>query len=218
MALLTGRGRTDRRRLLARVLTSALTLALLGTAPTTAQQSPPEEKGSLREGIERRLADIESGKTPIPPGATKTPDGVTLRFETSIEVRGRTPEELLSRYLDLERLHEGATSGPPLPHETRDFRPSPAESVDLLGFLKWLGDKVGSKEPRYFVYEASGPRGRWRWLREGPLPPETLPPPGLAFELVGAFPDLSEARRVCDELPPPPPTAAGVEAQPGDPG
>ena len=120
------------------------------------------------------------------------------RFETTIEVVGKSPQIMLERFfggVDLECGPVGSVApggGAPTVAETRAFRPHPSPSVDFAALGRAVAKKLKGKGPEtYFLYRLRGKGGEKYLLREGRLPASWLDSlPGTTFDLVAAFPDL----------------------------
>ncbi len=122
----------------------------------------------------------------------------TPRFETTIEVVGKSPQIMLERFfggVDLECGPVGSVAsggGAPTVAETRAFRPHPSPSVDFAALGRAVAKKLKGKGPEtYFLYRLRSKEGEKYLLREGRVPPSWLESlPGTRFDLVAAFPDL----------------------------
>jgi len=124
------------------------------------------------------------------------------RFETTIEVVGKSPQIMLERFfggVDLECGPVGSVApggGAPTVAETRAFRPHLPPSADFGALIAALGQamakKLKGKGPeKYFLYRLRNKDGERYLLREGQVPPSWLESlPGTRFDLVAAFPDL----------------------------
>jgi len=130
-------------------------------------------------------------------------EGSVPRFETSVEVEGKSPQDVLKgqfKGLDLECGPAGG--GAPTEVETRAFRPHSAPYLDFAALGRALVDKLKGKGPdRYFLYGIHRRDGVSYALRDAPMPASGLyAAPGASFELVAAFPDLETATRAWDRL------------------
>jgi hypothetical protein len=118
------------------------------------------------------------------------------RFETSIDVVGRTPDEVLQEHLRRFDLECGPPSGVPTHAEMRELRRGlpPAAGIDLVALARAVRKSINSGKPdRYFLYRVHRADGPTYILREGALPAEALYAPGATFELLDAFPDKKTA-------------------------
>ena len=188
------------RRLCGRPVRSGALLTLL--AAVAAGQESPEPEASptprrpgLAVSIEPVLDRMEAEA--VEAELRADPDR-PLRFETAIEVRAKTPEQLLARFLDGPETRLAPAPGAPPSvremDEQRAFGDGGMSLLPLVGVLAdWLG---GDGEPRYFLYRAIRANGEVRpLLRERPLPPALLiaGPDGTRFEAAGSFASRSEA-------------------------
>jgi hypothetical protein len=127
----------------------------------------------------------------------------TPRFETSIEVIGKSPQIMLERFfggLDLECGPVGSVppgGGAPTEVEMRAVRPHPAPYVDFATVGRLVAQKLKGKGPeRYFLYRLRNKDGVRYLLREGRVPPSWLQGlPGTTFEQIAGFPDLDSGVR-----------------------
>jgi hypothetical protein len=122
------------------------------------------------------------------------------RFETSIEVVGRTPQVLLERFfggIDLECGPGGG--GAPSVEEMRGYRPHTSPTADLMALAMALAGKVmgkvkGKPEPRYYLYAVRRSGSLNYALREERVPDSWFYNfPGVSFELVESFADRNAA-------------------------
>lgn len=184
------------------------------------------------------------------PRATPTPDPIVLdverhvdqvlaeeankgtpRFETTIEVVGKSPQIMLERFfggVDLECGPVGSVApggGAPTVAETRAFRPHLPPSADFGALIAAVGQAVAKKlkgkgPEKYFLYRLRSNNGEKYLLREGRVPASWLDSlPGTKFDLVAAFPDLDSGVKgwkrmergmpspVSPDVPPPEPWA-----------
>jgi hypothetical protein len=126
-----------------------------------------------------------------------------LRFESSIEVVGQSPQAILERRLRGLDLECAPTEGgPPTEAETRAVRPHPSPYADLLGLAKLLGKKAKGKAPdRFFLYVGRRADGVSYTVREGRMPDaEFYNTTGTSFELIEGFADLTEATAALHRL------------------
>jgi hypothetical protein len=194
---------------------AALLCALSVTAwtaetPTPAPRITPESTAAptpgLRESAERHAQRLVEEEPP--------------RFETSIDVLGRTPGDTLESHVRGYDLVCGAApSGAPTHLEMRELRGGMTPFVDFLSIARALGNAIKRAGPdRYFVYRVHRADGPMYIVREGRIPAPALYAPGATFELLDAFPDKKSAvfywktlergeakgRRPSDAQPPPP--------------
>src|SRR5262245_20104552 len=172
-----------------RLCAALLCLAQAAPSPSPTPPPSPSPAASSRAEAPRRLRlDIEKhvdevlDKSGLP------------RFQESVEVIGRTPDQALEEQLRDFDLECGPLSGPPTAAETTEFRPHPAPFLDLSALARLLAGRVKSPgPPRYFLYRVQSPGGVDYLLREGALTVAPGQQPATAFELVGSFPDLASA-------------------------
>jgi hypothetical protein len=142
------------------------------------------------------------------------------RFETTIDVVGRTHEEAWRAHARGFELECGAPpSGAPTHLEMREMRRvRPGPYLDYLAIARAIRDAVRRAGPdRYFVYRIHTPRGPTYVVQEGRIPAPALYAPGATYELLDAFPDKESAvfywkqlergdkgRAPSDAAPPPP--------------
>jgi hypothetical protein len=155
----------------------------------------------------------------------------TPRFETTIEVVGKSPQIMLERFfggVDLECGPVGAVApggGAPTVAESRAFRPHLPPSADFGALIAAVGQAVAKKlkgkgPEKYFLYRLRSNNGEKYLLREGRVPASWLDSlPGTKFDLVAAFPDLDSGVKgwkrmergmpspVSPDVPPPEPWA-----------
>ncbi len=169
----------------------------------------PRLKLDIDRHVEERLAEEERKGTP--------------RFETRVEVVGKSPQVMLDRFfggVDLECPPGGAPpgGGAPTEVEMRDARWNLPPYADFLALGKFIADKLngkGGKAERYFLYRVRGKDGVSYLLREGRAPDTLLyGAPGTTFELVDAFPDLDSGTRAWRRLERAFPTPVGPSASP----
>ena len=149
----------------------------------------------------------------------------TPRFETTIEVVGKSPQIMLERFfggVDLECGPIGsvpAGGGAPTVEETRAFRPHPSPSVDFAALGRAVAQKLKGKGPeKYFLYRVRSKNGEKFLLREGRVPASWLDTlPGTRFDLVAAFPDLDSGVKGWKRMERGFPTAEGSNAPPPQP-
>ena len=159
--------------------------AAQGAPPATPTPSPSPSPLTL--DVEKHVDQVlaEAGKD-------------TPRFETTIEVVGKSPQIMLERFfggVDLECGPIGsvpAGGGAPTVEETRPFRPHLSPSVDFAALGRAIAQKLKGKGPeKFFLYRVRGKNGEKYLLREGRVPASWLDSlPGTTFDLVAAFPDL----------------------------
>lgn len=161
--------------------------------------TPTPAPGRLRLDIDRhveqRLAEEDRKGTP--------------RFETQVEVVGKSPQMMLDRYfggVDLECTPAAAPpgGGAPTHVEMREARWHPSPSADLQAAILKLADLIKGKKDqpeRYFLYRLRGNSGVSYILREGRAPHTLLyANPETTFELVAGFPDLGSGTRALRRL------------------
>jgi hypothetical protein len=141
-----------------------------------------------------------------------------LRFETTIEVYGKSPQIMLERFfggVDLECKPGGAPpgGGAPTEVEMREVRPHPSPYVDFAALGRAIAKKLKGKGPeRFFLYRVFN-KGRVSYLlREGKVPVGSLP--GVTYDLVAAFADTDSAVRGFKRMERGFPTAEGPDAPP----
>jgi hypothetical protein len=146
------------------------------------------------------------------------------RFQTSIEVYGKSPQIMLERFfggVDLECVPGGAPpgGGAPTEVEMRAVRPHPAPYVDFAALGMAVAKKLKGKGPeRYFLYRVRNKERVNYLLREGRVPPGTVGVlPGVTYDLVAAFPDTDSAVRGWKRMEHGFPTAEGPDASPPPP-
>ncbi len=172
-------------------------------APTPSP-TPGRLRLDIEKHVERRLAEEEAKGVP--------------RFETQVEVTGKSPQMMLDRYfggVDLECPPGGAPAGGGAPShiEMREARPPVPPYADFLALGKFIAEKLGgkgNKPERYFLYRVHGKDGASYLLREGRAPESLLHgAPGTTFELVETFSDLDRGTRALRRL------ERGLPATPG---
>jgi hypothetical protein len=125
------------------------------------------------------------------------------RFETSIEVQGKSPQEILKQQFKGLDLECGPTGGgAPTEVETREFRPHQAPSLDFVALARAFAEKFKGKGPdRYYLYRIHRRGGLSYTLRDEPMPASELyGAEGASFELVDSFSDIDSARRGWERL------------------
>ena len=154
--------------------------------------SPPPSRSPLALDVEKHVDQVLAEE------ANKG----TPRFETTIEVVGKSPQLMLERFfggVDLECGPIGsvpAGGGAPTVAETRAFRPHLPPSADFGALIAALGQAVAQKlkgkgPEKFFLYRIRNKDGERYLLREGAVPASWLDTlPGTRFDLVAAFPDL----------------------------
>ena len=125
-----------------------------------------------------------------------------LRFETEVDVVGRTPEEALAQHFRDFDLECGPTGGSaPTVAESREFRPRPPPAIDFLLLSRLLSGSHTAKGPdRYFLYRLSRGATTVYTVREERLGGAAAVAPGGTFELVETFPDLHSAVRAWQRM------------------
>jgi hypothetical protein len=151
------------------------------------------------------------------------------RFETTIEVVGKSPQIMLERFfggVDLECGPIGSLppgGGAPTVAETREFRPHPPPTADFGALIAAVGQAVAKKlkgkgPEKYFLYRVHSQNGEKYLLREGRVPASWLDTlPGTRFDLVAAFPDLDSGVKGWKRLERGFPTVEGSNAPPPQP-
>lgn len=183
-------------------LAVAWVLAAAGAAGQDGETEAPSHgrRPGLRASIDPVLDRLE--QEAIEQGVSADPRN-PFRFSTSIEVRARTPEQLLARFLDGpdDRLARPPHS-PPSARELDRFRALPPQP-DFVGLarevVKWLGRKG---EPHYFLYRVTRDGRSSALLRETRLPADLLvaSPTGAVFEPVGQFASRDDAVAAYERL------------------
>lgn len=77
-----------------------------------------------------------------------------LRFREEVEVRGKPMDsasltaklEWWMKDIDLSRGATPATLSAPSLHEMRDYRPHPADAVNLMPVVEWLTERISGKK------------------------------------------------------------------------
>lgn len=165
------------------------------TPSPTPSPSPRPLRLDIDRHVEERLAEEAAKGTP--------------RFETRVEVVGKSPQMMLDRYfggVDVECTPGGAPpgGGAPTHVEMREARWHPSPSVDLAAVVKLIGEllKGGKDQPeRYFLYRLRRKDGVSYILREGRAPDMLLyASPETRFELVAGFPDIDSGTRALRRL------------------
>ncbi len=134
--------------------------------------------------VERLLADPQKGGLP--------------RFETSIEVLGKSPQVMLEQFFHGLDLECGPASlGAPTDVEMRTVRHLPTPYYDLAALTGAVARRLKAKKPdHYFLYRVRRAGGVSYWLREDRISDVLLfNTPGATFELVATFPDLDSAAK-----------------------
>jgi hypothetical protein len=124
------------------------------------------------------------------------------RYREQVEVRGyRDPNEALAAYLAERDLTRGPSGGVPSVQETTPYRPHVSPSVDLLGLLKYLAERLGGdRTARFYVYELRAGGQAMALMREAPIPlAASLAFPGITVRLVGEYADRKDAVRAFRE-------------------
>lgn len=163
---------------------------LPAASPSPSPVAPPSPPPSIRSEVDKQVERLLE---------REAREGVP-RFETSIEVVGKSPQVMIERYfggLDLECVPAGL--GAPTVAEMGEARPTPPPTGDLLALAQLVASKLKgrSKGPdRYFLYRVRrGTEVRYD-LRESKVPLGWLyGVNGTSFELVEGFPDRDSAVR-----------------------
>lgn len=121
------------------------------------------------------------------------------RFETQVEVVGKSPQVMLERFLrgieyDCRPAGAPPGGGAPTHIEMRAARWHPSPSADFqAALIKLIGHALKGKsrgEDRYFLYRVSAKGDVSYLLREGRLPEAvTYATPGTTYELIKAYAD-----------------------------
>lgn len=198
-----------------RIATALVMMGVLGgraeaqSPGPTPKPSPGRLKLDIEKHVEQRLAEEERKGTP--------------RFETRVEVVGKSPQMMLDRFfggIDVECTPGGAPPGGGAPShiEMREARGHPSPSVDLQALLKIIAEAVKRKArgpDRYFLYRVRGQDGVSYVLREGRVPDRLLySTPGTTYELLEAFSDSKSGARALQRLERGFPTAVAPSAPP----
>jgi hypothetical protein len=182
----------------------------LGPAPGAGQEKRAESAGERRgPGLQASIEPVldRLQQEAIEQGLSADPSN-PFRFSTFIEVRAKTPEQLLARFLD--GPDEGLARPPHSPPSVRELdrlRALPPQP-DFVGLAREVARWLGSRgEPHYFLYRVIEKDGQASaLLRETRLPGEllTASPTGAVFEPVAEFASRDEAvaayRRLEDRL------------------
>lgn len=150
------------------------------------QATPQEEKwpDRLRLNLDKHVERLLAGRSDLP------------RFNTSVEVQGKTPQVMLERFFaDVDLECGPSEGGAPGAAEMRAYRPHPAPSLDFAALSVALAKKLRAKgPPHYFLYRVRQPGGVSYSLREDPIPASwSFNVPGASFELVESFETRDEA-------------------------
>jgi hypothetical protein len=121
--------------------------ATVGPAPATASPAP------------RRAASPGPSRLNLGPYAASAADDPAalldqLRFHERVEVRGKAMDsasltaklDWWMKDIDLSRGATPATMSAPSIQEMRNYRPHPADAVNLLPVMQWLAEKIGGKK------------------------------------------------------------------------
>jgi hypothetical protein len=198
----------------------AVVVLLMGPAgcPARASQTPspgatpspsPTPPPSLRRAVEEQVGKL----------IEREARGGVPRFETSIEVIGKTPQLMIERFfggVDLECLPAGV--GAPSVAELGEARPTPPPTADLLALAQLMAAKLpgkGKGPDRYFLYRVRRGVEVSYDLRERKVPVTWLYGiNGTTFELLEGFQDRETAvrglRRMERGIPGPIPTSSGT--------
>jgi hypothetical protein len=129
------------------------------------------------------------------------------RFETQVEVVGKSPQAMLNRFfggVDLECGPAAAAppgGGAPSEIESREARLHPSPTADFVGLARAIADKL--RRPgadRYFLYRRTAGSDVSYELREGRLSASSLYLPGTTYELVDAFPDAASGTKALHRM------------------
>jgi hypothetical protein len=168
-------------------------LGILSGRASAQSPSATPTPGELVLDVERHVDEV----------LTEQASKGTPRFETSIEVIGKSPQIMLERFfggLDLECGPVGSAprgGGAPTEMEMRQVRPHPAPYLDFATVGRLVAQKLKGKGPeKYFLYRVHTKNGVKYLLREGRVPPAWLQSlPGTTYDLIAAFPDLDSGVR-----------------------
>jgi hypothetical protein len=188
---------------------------VLGGRASAQSASPTPSPSPLTLDVEKHVDEVLAEE------ATKG----TPRFETTIEVVGKSPQIMLERFfggVDLECGPIGSVAaggGAPTVAETRPFRPHPSPSVDFAALGRAVAQKLKGKGPeKYFLYRLRSKGGEKFLLREGRVPASWLDSlPGTTFDLVAAFPDLDSGVKGWKRMERGFPSPVSPDAPPPDP-
>jgi hypothetical protein len=159
-------------------------------ASPTASPTPspkPSPRGPLRLDIDAEVDKL------LERDATQ---GIP-RFESSVDVEGKTPDERFRQQLKGYDVDCGpGGGGPPNEAEMRAVRPHNSPSADFLGLARFLGGKLKKKnqEQRFFLYRVQLGPGVSYIVREGHIgAAELANTVGATFEEIAGFPDAKSA-------------------------
>jgi hypothetical protein len=194
-------------------------LGVLGGRASAQSASPTPSPSPLTLDVEKHVDQVLAEE------ANKG----TPRFETTIEVVGKSPQIMLERFfggVDLECGPVGSVApggGAPTVAETRAFRPHLPPSADFGALIASVGQAVAKKlkgkgPEKYFLYRLRSNNGERYLLREGTVPPSWLDSlPGTRFDLIAAFPDLDSGVKGWKRMERGFPSAVGSSAPPPEP-
>jgi hypothetical protein len=180
-------------------------ISLLSVSAPAAPQSAPSEAGASgapkqtetqerKQEPRRRLRiDVEKHVERVLEAHGETP-----RFETTVEVEGKSPEAMFESHLRGFDLECGPTAGgAPTEAETRAVRPHPSPYVDLAALAQVLMGKLkgkGKGADRYYLYRVRRGGEVSYALREEKVPESSRQAiAGTTFELIETFDDLKTA-------------------------
>lgn len=163
-----------------------------GAPEPTPEPSPTPAAKRLHLDIDR-LVKERMEKEPLP------------RFETQVEVVGKSPQAMLDRFLvgieyDCRPAGAPPGGGAPTHIEMREARWHPSPSVDFQAALvKLLGRalKGGTRgKERYFLYRVDAKGEVSYLLREGRLPEAvTYATPGTTYEMIKGYADTKSGAK-----------------------
>lgn len=161
--------------------------------------SPSPSPGGIVLDVDKQVEEV----------LAKDAEGGIPRFETSIEVVGKSPQIMLERFfggIDLECAPGGAPKGGGAPTEV-EMREARARTtgilntpyIDFATIADYLAHKLkpkGRDAERYFIYRVTTNGRVSHVLRAERIPASMLfAVPGTVYELVDAFPDIASAVR-----------------------
>lgn len=174
------------------------------SAPTTTEPSPaPKADADKKPPATRRRMKIDVEKQ-VERVLAEEEKAAPPRFETTVDVEGKSPQVAVERSLHGTDLDCARTpGGPPNEVDMRAVRRTPPTSVDFAALAGFLSKKVKGKGPnRYFVYRQRRADGMTTYaLRETRVSEAAFyNTEGVTFELVEAFPDRESATRLWRRL------------------
>ena len=157
------------------------------TARPTARPTP---RAPIRTQIDAHVDELVEKQENVP------------RFQTSVDVLGRSPQDVVDRYFRGFDVECGPPSGVPTHVEMREAaRYAPPPTLDFLALGQALARALASGgQDRFFLYRVHQKEGVSYVLREGPMPTVALHVAGADYELVRAFPTREEGARAWRQL------------------